>query len=47
MPFEFTFIALSHSNNYTKNLRIKNINDKRLFNSLNDKTQNLIYKLNK
>ena len=47
MPFEFNFIALNHKNNYTQTLRVKDINDKRLFNSLNLKTQKIIYKLNK
>ncbi len=45
MPFEFNFIALNHGANYTKNLRVRDIDNKQLFNSLPNKTQNIIYKL--
>ena len=44
MPFEFNFIALNHQNNYTKTLRVRNINNKLLFNSLPNKVQSIIFK---
>ena len=46
LPYNYNFIAFTHDNNYTKNLRGEyDIINKKLFNSLDNKTQNIIYKI--